>query len=127
MPASTENLGHFFIFPTLRYESKHSNLKKKKMFYSCKIFRNPCMTIIATRLQYLQSLLHYMEKKFLVEIKSMFGKQLLSSLPIFSLDETIQQQIQEISHSQSLITTNKIVVFKVKSLCSPFALPAYRV
>ena len=180
-------LGPLVHFSTLRYESKHSNLKR--MFSSCKNFRNPCMTI-ATRHQYLQSL-HHMEKNFLVEDKSMFGKQ-LSSVPIFSLDETLQQEIQEISHSQSLIeitcyksvehngityakgnvvlyeitedydfglidkitylsgsiylilnictiiefnthlhhynlgATNKFVLFKVKNLCSPFALPAYK-
>ena len=44
-------------------------------------------------------------KNFLVEDKSMFGKQ-LSFVPIFSLDETLQQEIQEISHSQSLIITD---------------------
>ena len=77
----------------------------KSIFGTCKIFRNPCLTI-ATRHQYLQKLYH-LNEEYLIEEKTDFKKKSADTL-ISIVDKDLRRQINLVdceSDSITLLTT----------------------
>ena len=94
-PTQYKLFGPLIHYSTLRFESKHSNLKN--VFSNCKNFRNPCLTI-ATRHQQLQYL-HHTEKDFLLEDYHEFCQK-YSSVQVSSLDSKLSKQIISVNNSE---------------------------
>lgn len=86
--------GPLINYSTLRFEGKHSNLKK--IFSTNKNYKNPCLSI-AKRHQYLQSL-HNMDKDYFLENDAQFCK-ISRSITIDSLCSNLQDEINNVCPS----------------------------